>query len=82
MSMKISNDTITNQTHDLLTCSAVPQPTVPPHALGFYKADVNLQYILLKFKAQWLHGTGNLSSHARSPLDGELIVLNLNWVVF
>ena len=30
MSMKNSNDTIRNQTCDLLTCSAVPQPTVPP----------------------------------------------------
>ena len=31
MSMKNSNDTIGNQTRDLLTCSAVPQPTAPPH---------------------------------------------------
>jgi len=30
--MKNSNDTIRNQTHDLLACSAVPQPTVPPRA--------------------------------------------------
>jgi hypothetical protein len=49
--------------------------------LEFYKSDINLQYILLKFKEQWLHGTGNLSSHATSPLDGVLIELNLNWVV-
>lgn len=46
--------------------------------LGFYKADINLQFILLKFKAQGLHGPGNLSSDARSPLDGVLIELNLN----
>ena len=32
MSMKKSNDTIGNQTHDLLACSAVPQPTVLPRA--------------------------------------------------
>jgi len=32
MSMKNSNDTIGNRTRDLLACSAVPQPTVPPHA--------------------------------------------------
>ena len=28
--MKNSNDTIGNRTRDLLTCSAVPQPTAPP----------------------------------------------------
>jgi len=32
MSMKKSNDTIGNQTRDLPACSAVPQPTAPPHA--------------------------------------------------
>ena len=31
--MKNSNDTIRNGTRDLLACSAVPQPTVPPRAL-------------------------------------------------
>ena len=30
MSMKNSNYTIGNRTHDLPTCSAVPQPTTPP----------------------------------------------------
>jgi hypothetical protein len=35
--MKISNDIIGNGTRNLPTCSAVPQPTVPPratHTLG------------------------------------------------
>jgi len=32
MSMKKSNDSIGNQTCDLPACSAVPQPTAPPHA--------------------------------------------------
>ena len=32
MSMKNSNDTTGNRTHDLLACSAVPQPTAPPAA--------------------------------------------------
>jgi len=32
MSMKNSNDTIGNRTHDLLACSAMPQPTAPPRA--------------------------------------------------
>jgi len=31
MSMKNSNDIIGNRTRDLLACSAVPQPTAPPH---------------------------------------------------
>jgi hypothetical protein len=31
MSMKKSSDTIRNRTCYLLACSAVPQPTVPPH---------------------------------------------------
>jgi len=30
--MKNSNDTIGNRTRDLLACSTVPQPTVPPRA--------------------------------------------------
>jgi len=30
--MKNSSDTIGNQTRDLPTCSAVPQPTTPPRA--------------------------------------------------
>jgi len=30
--MKISNDTIGNRTRDLMTCSALPQPTAPPLA--------------------------------------------------
>ena len=32
MSMKNCNDTIGNRTRDLLTCSAVPQPTAPQRA--------------------------------------------------
>jgi len=30
--MENSNDTIRNQTHDLLACSTVPQPTAPLRA--------------------------------------------------
>ena len=33
MSMKNSSDTIGNRTHDLPTCSAVPQPTAPPRKI-------------------------------------------------
>ena len=35
--MKNSNDTIGNRTRDLLTCSAVPQPTAPPRSPGVGK---------------------------------------------
>jgi len=34
MAMKNSTDTIGNRTRGLPTCSAVPQPTAPPRALG------------------------------------------------
>jgi hypothetical protein len=30
--MKNSGETIGNRTYDLLACSALPQPTVPPRA--------------------------------------------------
>ena len=33
--MKNSNDNIGNRTRNLLTCSAVPQPTAPPRSPGF-----------------------------------------------
>ena len=33
MSMENFSDTIENRTRDLLTCSAVPQPTAPPRVL-------------------------------------------------
>jgi hypothetical protein len=39
--MKNSNDTIGNRTRDLLACSAVPQPTVPPRAPTLHKGCKN-----------------------------------------
>ena len=33
--MKNFNDIIGNRTHDLPTCSAVPQPTAPPRAASY-----------------------------------------------
>ena len=40
--MKNSNDTIGNQTSDLLACSTVPQPTVPPRTpkINIYRTIV------------------------------------------
>jgi hypothetical protein len=35
MSMKNSSDSIENQTRDLSTCSAVPQPIAPPRTARF-----------------------------------------------
>jgi len=47
LSMKNSSDTIGNWTHDLLTCSAVPQPTAPPRAPCFYEYVREIQEELL-----------------------------------
>jgi hypothetical protein len=44
MSMKNSNDTIGNRTRDHPPCSAVPQPTAPPHA-----SNINFIYIKIKY---------------------------------
>jgi len=38
--MKNSSDTIGNQTHDLLACSTVPQPTVPPQYTEVYVVNL------------------------------------------
>jgi len=42
--MKNSSDTIGNRTRDLSVCSAVPQPTVPPHApkICWYTLKLNV----------------------------------------
>ena len=55
MSMKNSNDTIRNRTHDLPACSAVPQPTVPLHAETHNK-DFNLTSIPT-YNFHWLRGS-------------------------
>ena len=43
--MKNSNDTIGNRTRDLSACSAVPQPTAPPHAPCTIIVPTNAQLI-------------------------------------
>jgi len=48
--MKNSNDTIRNRTHDLPTCSAVPQPTAPPRAPIYGCTHINIR----KHKWGWL----------------------------
>ena len=45
--MKNSNDTIGNRTRDLLTCSAVPQPTVPPRSPYLPVPTINVTTILV-----------------------------------
>jgi len=46
MSMKNSNDTTRNRTHDLPTCSTVPQQTAPPHAPHFDRENnTNLTFM-------------------------------------
>jgi len=44
--MKNSNDTIGNRTHDLPSCSAVPQPTAPPRGPLLRSVDTNLSMSL------------------------------------
>ena len=44
--MKNSNDTIGNQTHDLPTCSAVPQPTAPPRTPNQCSKVYKIWYVL------------------------------------
>ena len=39
MSMKNSNNTVGNRNRDLPVCRAVPQPTAPPRALLFLRAE-------------------------------------------
>ena len=45
MSMKYSNDTIGNRTRDLLTCSAVPQPTAPPRSPVVYQYSTTIRIL-------------------------------------
>jgi hypothetical protein len=59
--MKNSNDTIRNQIHDLLACSAVPQPNAPPRTPGAntHTADnsmATLHDILVDSIISYLHG--------------------------
>jgi hypothetical protein len=49
MSMKNSKDTIGNQTRDLPTCSAVPQPTAPPRAPNQIEQVINFNDIINAF---------------------------------
>jgi hypothetical protein len=52
--MKNLNDPIGNQTRDLPTCSAVPQPTAPPRTVSEDKVT-NMSRIL-----KWFYGKFNL----------------------
>jgi len=65
MAIKNSNDTIGNRTRDLLACSAVPQPSVPPRAPNEFilylsnptvitmTHNTPLKYLFLNQKAKW-----------------------------
>ena len=53
--MKNSNDTIGNQTRDLLTCSAVPQPTALPLTPKLFKYYPNFINICKDSPQQQLH---------------------------
>jgi hypothetical protein len=51
MSMKNSSDTIRNRTHDLPVCSAVPQPTAPPHAPTKPTRCINFSNLFLEWNS-------------------------------
>ena len=71
MTMKNSNVTIRNLTHDLPVCSPVPQPTAPPRARrniiiiiiielspsgsGYFTCKQNMKLVTTKFKLGGLH---------------------------
>ena len=62
MSMKMFDDTIGNRTRDLPACSAVPQPTAPPHVPS-YSSDQfvstnsnNRLHGILQFTPMFLSG--------------------------
>jgi len=55
--MKNSSDTIGNQTRDLATCSAVPQPTAPPRTPKMQRYTV---YLYLETA---LHVSGGTPTH-------------------
>ena len=50
--MKNSNDTIGNRTRDLRACSAVPQPTAPPHSPLCYWTLINFH----GYDSSWFKG--------------------------
>ena len=63
---KNSNDTIGNRTRDLLTCSAVPQPTAPPRSPGLLLDTLMFADVLKPFNnVVRLRNTLYLSSGCR-----------------
>ena len=66
MSIKKSNDTIGNRTHDLLTCSAVPQPTVPPRAaaISVTKVRVIMSLCFIKHQVTTMYEEIKVEQHA------------------
>ena len=70
--MKNSNDIIRNQTRDLLTCNAVPQPTAPPGAPCIYMGEFCPSSLL----AWWLVSChGNHCSYVYCEVLVETVAL-------
>ena len=59
--MKNSGDTIGNRTRDLLTCSAVPQPTAPPRSPKQWEKEMKLDTLNVRS----LYRSGSLTTLAR-----------------
>jgi hypothetical protein len=75
MSMKNSSDTIGNQTHELPTFSAVPQPNMPPRAPRLHVKMLTTEKLNM-FKSTWFRAqtVTNTIINIRFQLDvGDLL---------
>jgi hypothetical protein len=70
MSMKNSNDTIVDRTHNLLACGAVPQPTAPPCAPN--RDHYNQQ---ISFETFWYGSGGHTSSSSSNSILLLLLIV-------
>ena len=70
MSMKNSNDTIGNQTRDLLACSSVLQPTAPPHTLNSLRNNgIFWEYVFIGSGDFHSSVVTALSTRAHQPME-------------
>jgi hypothetical protein len=85
MKNKNSSDTIRNRTHDLLTCSLVPQPTAPPRTPQYsayflylsYKTDIlwiNIGLLVPHFGVSDGMGNGLLLKVNMKPEQGTITI--------
>ena len=73
MSIKNSNDTIGNRTHDPPACSAVPQPTAPPRVPIFLADDPIIVWLFTHSSYVWLHRTTEYLRHRKRQVCWRFI---------